>query len=48
MLNKFDYNLRNYSDISNINDSFSTYANYGSKQSLNNSINPYHKNEDNK
>jgi len=36
MLNKLDYNLRNYSEFTNLNDSYNvSNANYNHKRSLN-------------
>ena len=45
MLSKLDYNLRNYSDINNLNESYVTNAYYRSKSNVNDSYNSYNRNE---
>lgn len=45
MLNKLDYNLRNYSDITNLNDSYVSSAYYKNKGNVNDSYLSYKRND---
>ncbi len=45
MLNKLDYNLRNYSEITNLNDSYVSSAYLKNKANINDSYVSYNRND---
>lgn len=47
MLNKLDYNIRNYSDVGNVNESYASNSFYKGKQNLNESYNSFSHRRDN-